>query len=98
MEKAGYGTLPFHLISWPELHVVQRAASPAREPGPVAVDVVARAIMPACVKQPAMMSAAAGFGAFGFSAFGFFVFYAGATFFARLLTYHFVSHNCGPFS
>jgi hypothetical protein len=39
-----------------------------------------------------------GFGAFSFGAFGFVVFYAGATFLARLLTCFFVSHNCGPFS
>jgi hypothetical protein len=33
------------------LHVVQRAATPAREPAPVAVDIISRAIIPAGVEQ-----------------------------------------------
>jgi hypothetical protein len=32
------------------LHVVQRAATPAREPAPIGVDIVPRAIVPAGVK------------------------------------------------
>ena len=75
------------LLSSPraELHVVQRAAPPAREPGPVAVDAVGRAVMPAGVEQPVMMMSVAttGFSAFGFSALGSGVFYAGAAFFFR---------------
>ena len=92
MERAGHENPALLFKSSAELHVVQRAAPPAREPSPVAVDVIARAIMPACVEQPVMMSSAT-----GLSAFGIVLFHAGATFFARLLTCHFVSHNCCPF-
>lgn len=33
------------------LHVVQRAATPAREPAPIGVDIISRAIIPAGVEQ-----------------------------------------------
>ena len=33
------------------LHVVQRAAPPAREPAPIGVDIISRAIIPAGVEQ-----------------------------------------------
>ena len=87
--RAGYDipALPFKRGS----HVVQRAAPPAREPCPVAVDVVARAITPACVEQPMSVTTV------GFRTLGFVFFCAGATFFVRLPSRFFVSQNSRPF-
>jgi|ERR1044071_6195653 hypothetical protein len=73
-------------------HIIQRAAPPAREPGPVVMDVIARAITPAGVEQ--FMSGTTS----RFSALGFVHFRADATFFVRLPACFFVSHNSGPFS
>lgn len=87
MEKQGMETLLFRSSYGTGLHIVQRAAPPAREPCPVAVDVVARAVMPTCVEQPMSVATT------GLSAFGLVFFCAGATFFARLLACFFVRHN-----
>jgi len=74
-----------------ELHVVQRAAPPAGEPCPVAVDVVARAVMPTCVEQPVSVATTC------LRAFGFVFFCTGATFVTRFFAHFFVRHNYCPF-
>ena len=40
----------FALTNLAELHVIQRATTPAREPTPITVDVVPRAVVPARVE------------------------------------------------
>jgi hypothetical protein len=69
------------------LHVIQRAAAPARKPRPITVNVIARAIVPARVKK--MMPPAS-------TRFRFvpFFFCAGSALFLRLTARFFVSHNC----
>ena len=89
--KAGRGTLLFRLSARAGLHVVQRAAPPASEPCPIAVDIVARAVIPTCVEQPMSVATTS------FTAVGFIFFYPGTALFLRLLTCFFVSHNCSPF-
>ena len=79
-------TLPFHLNTQAGLHVIQRAAAPAGKPRPVAVDVIARAIVPARVKKM-MAPASTGF------RFVPFLFCAGSALFIRLTARFFVSHN-----
>src|SRR2546423_963972 len=66
------------------LHVIQRAAPPAREPAPIGVDIISRAIIPAGVKQ--MPAATARFTLIAF-------FRPTAALFIRLLTGFFVSHS-----
>ena len=63
------------------LHVIQRAAAPAREPRPVIIDVVASAVCEACVKH--LPPATTGFT--GVCA----LFRAGSTLFFRLLAFFF---------
>jgi hypothetical protein len=68
-----------------ELHVIQRATTPAREPTPITVDVVSRAVVPARVEQiPAAAAYLIGIGVF---------FSTAATFLVRLFACCFISHN-----
>ena len=73
------------------LHVIERAAAPARKPRPIAVNVIARAIVPARVKKM-MAPASTGF------RFVPFLFCAGSALFVRLTARFFVSHNCSSWS
>jgi hypothetical protein len=57
------------------------------------VNAIGRAVMPAGVEQPVMMSVALDFGARASSVCRVVILYAGATFLARLLACFFVSHN-----
>src|SRR5205085_10735664 len=75
----------FALTNQAELHVIQRAATPAREPTPITVDVVPRAVVPARVEQiPAATAYLIGIGVF---------FSTAATFLVRLFACCFISHN-----
>jgi hypothetical protein len=87
VQKKREGVKPsrFALTNRAELHVIQRAATPAREPSPITVDVVPRAIAPACVEQiPAATAYLIGIGVF---------FSTAATFLVRLFACCFISHN-----
>jgi hypothetical protein len=50
-KRKGRQTLALLFNELADLHVVQRATTPAREPAPIAVDVVARAVIEARVKH-----------------------------------------------
>jgi hypothetical protein len=80
--SAGHGTLLFRYL---KLGVVERAATPAREPLPAWIDVVPGAVIEACVKQLSRTTARFP----GIRAF----FSAAATLIIGLLTRFFVSHN-----
>ena len=79
-------TLLSRLNTLAGLHVIQRAATPARKPRPIAVNVIARAIVPARVKKM-MAPASTGF------RFVSFLFCARPALFVRLTARFFVSHN-----
>jgi hypothetical protein len=82
--SAGHGTLLFRLPN-SGLGVIERAATPAREPLPTWVDVVPGAVIEACVKQLSRTTARLT----GIRAF----FGAAAALIIGLLTCFFVSHN-----
>src|SRR5437899_11331763 len=79
-------TLLFRCTVQAGLHVIQRAAAPARKPRPIALNVIARAIIPARVKK-IMAPASTGF------RFVPFLFRAGSALFVRLTARFFVSRD-----
>jgi hypothetical protein len=75
----------FCLINPGGLHVVQRAAAPASEPTPIAVDVVSRAVSPASIEEiPAATAHLIRIGVF---------FRPTTALFIRLFAGCFISHN-----
>jgi hypothetical protein len=84
-KRKGTESLALLVNQTDELHVVQRAATPAREPLPTWVDVVPGAVIEACVKQLSRTTARLT----GIRAF----FGTAAALIIGLLTSFFVSHN-----
>ncbi|MFZ1221304.1 MAG: hypothetical protein WAO00_18585, partial [Chthoniobacterales bacterium] len=81
----GHGTLLFRLPNLNCLGVIERAATPAREPLPARIDVVPGAVVEACVKQLSRTTARFT----GICAF----FCSAAALIIGFLTSFFVSHN-----
>ena len=78
-------TLLFRCTVQAGLHVIQRAAAPARKPRPIRMHIIAGAVIPACVKESSVATTR-------LSAVPL-LFRATSTLFVRLTARFFVSHN-----